>query len=99
MKSDLKKEPKLEPLTVKEYARKLNTVGVKKMYIWFRENGYVEDGTCKPTESAVKDGLFTLEETEWTFSQGKKIGGFKSRITPKGQKYFEKIFENKQLTL
>ena len=94
----LKKEPE-KSMTMQEYAKKLNTIGVKKMYIYLRENGYIEHNSLRPTEKALKKGLFSLEEKEWDYKNGKKVLSFKSRITPKGQKYFAGIFKNKQLTL
>ena len=87
LKKDLKKEPKETPLTVKAYSKKLNGTGFKKVYSYLREHGYVEKEGTRPTEKAIKEGFFIVEEKEYAFSSGKKIGGFKSRITPKGQKY------------
>ena len=93
LKNDLKKEPKEIPLTVKDYS-KLKGIGFKKVYSYLREHGYIEKDSTKPTEKAIKEGLFTLQD--------RIVGdlvGFKSRITPKGQKYFAKIFATPQLTL
>ena len=85
--------------TVRDYAKKLKGAPVAKMYQWFRKNGYIELESHRPTEKALKEGLFNEIESKWVYAQGREMITYKTRITPKGQSYFAETFKNPQLSL
>jgi len=66
--------------------------GQNRLFAWLRENGYLirRHGTDynMPTQRAMELGLFEIEETAITHSDGHITVSRTSKITGEGQKYF-----------
>lgn len=79
-------------ILVRDFAKILRQngaeMGEKRLYKWFRDNGYIIKGTCQPTQKSMEMGLF--EVIERTVSRGNKppITTMTTKITGKGQIYF-----------
>ena len=79
-------------ILVRDFAKILRQngvmVGEKRLYKWFRENGYIIKNTCQPTQKSMEQGLF--EVIERTISRGEKppITTMTTKITGKGQIFF-----------
>ena len=88
-------------ILVRDFAKILRQngvmVGEKRLYNWFRENGYVIKGTCQPTQKSMEQGLF--EVIERTISRGEKppITTMTTKITGKGQIFFINKLVNESL--
>lgn len=64
-------------------------IGEKRLYEWFRANGYICKGTTEPTQKAMNLGLF--ERIVRTINRGENISPiakFTTKVTGKGQQYF-----------
>lgn len=79
-------------ILVRDFAKILRQngaeMGEKRLYKWFRDNGYIIKGTCQPTQKSMEMGLF--EVIARTVSRGNKppITTMTTKITGKGQIYF-----------
>lgn len=74
-------------------------IGEKQLFKWMRENGYLirKDGADhnKPTQRAIKMGLFKI--TEYAASDYDGIKTYTTtKVTGKGQLYFTNIFRKMQ---
>lgn len=64
-------------------------IGEKRLYEWFRANGYICKGTTEPTQKAMNLGLF--ERIVRTINRGgdvPPIAKVTTKVTGKGQQYF-----------
>ena len=88
-------------ILVRDFAKILRQNGVemgeKRLYKWFRDNGYVIKGTCQPTQRSMESGLF--EVIERIVSRGDKppITTLTMKITGKGQIFFINKLVNESL--
>ncbi|MFF2174936.1 phage antirepressor [Lysinibacillus sp. NPDC058147] len=74
-------------------------VGQKRLFEWFRENGYLikRKGSDynSPTQKSMELGLFEIKETPIHHNSGEISISRTSKITGKGQAYFINKFLNK----
>ena len=79
-------------ILVRDFAKILRQNGIdmgeKRLYKWFRENGYVIKGTTQPTQRAMEMGLFEVIERSVQRSDMSPIVTMTTKITGKGQQYF-----------
>ena len=79
-------------ILVRDFAKILRQNGVdmgeKRLYKWFRENGYIIKGTTQPTQRAMEMGLFEVIERSVQRSDMSPIVTMTTKITGKGQQYF-----------
>ena len=70
--------------------------GQRKLFSWFRENGYLSKQKGfeynSPTQKAIKLGLFSMKETIITHHDGHKTVKITPMITLKGRNYFIEKF-------
>ena len=75
------------------------TVGSKKLFKWFRDNGYLGNikgkNWNKPTQKSIDDGIFEVREYIHTKNDGKEEKKYTPLITEKGQRYFLDLFLNR----
>ena len=94
-------EEKPQDLLVRDYAKVLCDLGYnyneRSLYRLLRANGFVQEDSTEATEKAIKQGLLTKFYKEWG-RRDKKIIDQRTKITPKGQEYFLKLFGTQQLT-
>ena len=87
-------------ILVRDFAKILRqngvNIGEKRLYKWFRENGYVIKGTCSPTQKSMEQGLFEVIERSVTRGDRPPITTMTTKITGKGQVFFtNKIMDQK----
>ena len=79
-------------ILVRELAKLLKQngkdIGEKRLYKWFRENGYICQGTTEPTQKAMNQGLFERCIRTVERGDGFPIETITTKITGKGQVYF-----------
>lgn len=79
-------------ILVRDFAKILRQNGIdmgeKRLYKWFRENGYIIKGTTQPTQRAMEMGLFEVIERSVQRSDMSPIVTMTTKITGKGQQYF-----------
>lgn len=81
---------------IRDFAKILRQNGVdmgeKRLYKWFRDNGYIIKNSTEPTQRAMEMGLF--ERIERTVQRGDKppLVTSTTRITGRGQVYFTNKF-------
>jgi anti-repressor protein len=63
-------------------------IGEKRLYRWFRENGYVCKGSTEPTQRAMEMGLFERIVRTVQKGDGLPLETQTTKITGKGQVYF-----------
>lgn len=67
-------------------------IGATRLFAWMRENGYLisRKGTDwnMPTQRSMELGLFNIEETTITHSDGHTTISKTTKVTGKGQQYF-----------
>lgn len=88
-------------ILVRDFAKILRQNGVdigeKRLYKWFRENGYVIKGTCSPTQKSMEQGLFEIIERSVTRGDRPPITTMTTKITGKGQVFFINKIMNQKL--
>lgn len=70
-------------------------IGRNQLFKWMRDNGYlIKSGASKniPTQRYVEQGLFEIEESTVTKSDGTIVLKRTTKVTGKGQIYFVNIF-------
>lgn len=75
------------------------TIGQNRLFAWMRKNGYLcNKGQCynQPTQKAMELGLFEIKKTTITKPDGDIIVTTTSKVTGKGQIYFENKFIGKE---
>ncbi|WP_204120261.1 phage antirepressor [Levilactobacillus wangkuiensis] len=82
-------------ILVRELAKLLRqngvVIGEKRLYAWFRNNGYlIRKGSDynRPTQKAMEMGLFSVKETVIQHSDGRTTVKGTTKVTGKGQTYF-----------
>jgi anti-repressor protein len=77
---------------VREFAKMMRQngldIGEKRLYKWFRENGYVCKGSTEPTQRAMEMGLFERIVRTVQKGDGLPLETQTTKITGKGQVYF-----------
>lgn len=78
-------------ILVREFAKLLADekikIGEKRLYEWFRENGYILKGKIEPTQKSIEQGLFKVVERVVKTPYGEKLT-HTTKLTGKGQIYF-----------
>ena len=78
-------------ILVREFAKLLADenikIGEKRLYQWFRENGYILKGKTEPTQRAIEQGLFKVIERVVKTPYGERLTST-TKISGKGQIYF-----------
>ncbi|MGN8818590.1 BRO family protein [Oribacterium sp. HCP28S3_H8] len=83
-------------ILVRDFAKILRQNGVdigeKRLYKWFRDNGFIIKNSTEPTQRAMEMGLF--ERIERTVQRGDKppLVTSTTKLTGKGQVYFTNKF-------
>lgn len=88
-------------ILVREFAKILRQngadMGEKRLYKWFRDNGYVIKNSCQPTQKSMEQGLFEVIERSISRCDKPPITTLTMKITGKGQVFFaNKILGGKQ---
>lgn len=77
---------------VRDFAKMMRqnnvNVGEKRLYKWFRENGYICKGSTEPTQRAMEMGLFERIVRTVQKGDGLPLETQTTKITGKGQVYF-----------
>lgn len=72
------------------------SIGEKRLYKWFRENGYVCQTDTSPTQKAMNLGLFEIVVRTVDKGYGLPKETRTTKVTGKGQQYFINKFLNKE---
>lgn len=79
-------------ILVRDFAKILKQNGVdtgeKRLYKWFRDNGFIIKNSTEPTQRAMEMGLFERIERTIQRSDKPPVVTSTTRITGKGQVYF-----------
>lgn len=86
-----------DSILVRQFAKLLTDenikLGERKLYQWFRDNGYVCKNSTEPTQKSINQGLFEIVERTVKTPYGEKLTQT-TKISGKGQIYFtEKLRE------
>ncbi len=80
-----------DSILVRQFAKLLSDenikIGERKLYQWFRDNGYVCKNSTEPTQRSINQNLFEIVERTVKTPYGDKIVQT-TKITGKGQIYF-----------
>lgn len=83
-------------LLVREFSKIIANEGIhlgeKKLYKWFRENGFIFKNSTEPMQSAVQKGLFKVSERVIKSVTGDIVRST-TKITGKGQIYFLELLK------
>lgn len=78
-------------ILVREFAKLLADenikIGEKRLYQWFRDNGFILKDKTEPTQKSVEQGLFKIIERVVKTPYGDKLTRT-TKVTGKGQIYF-----------
>ena len=86
-------------ITVAQLAKMIShtsyKIGPIKLFDWLRKNGWLGygDNYNRPTEKAIKDGVFSFVISEYKSYLGHTQKRKCLRVTPKGQEFFMKTFK------
>lgn len=79
-------------ILIRDYAKILRQNGIeageKRLYAWFRQNGYIIKNSTQPTQKAMELGLFEVVERSIQRGEGLLRVTSTTRVTGKGQVYF-----------
>lgn len=79
-------------ILIRDYAKILRQNGIetgeRRLYKWFRENGYIIKGSTQPTQKAMELELFEVVERSIQRGEGLPRVTSTTRVTGKGQVYF-----------
>lgn len=90
-----------DSLIVRDFAKLLRQngieIGEKRLFAWFRENGYLMKFDNKPTQRSMELGLFDVTEHIIKASAENSFIKLTTKVTAKGQRYFmEKFLKEKK---
>lgn len=79
-------------ILIRDYAKILRQNGIetgeRRLYAWFRQNGYIIKNSTQPTQKAMELGLFEVVERSIQRGEGLPRVTSTTRVTGKGQVYF-----------